>query len=223
MTAERRKAALDERHADETESSLLSFVRENPVPLALIGAGLGLLLLTGSRRRSRYAQPDPAIVGRGGVYEDFEEDEQDDADPRSWDRTGTLGQLRERARDGVASARNAASDAAEHARQRVGDLEHHARAGAQRAKATAEQTLNERPLALAAVALGAGLVAGLSIPATESENQLVGRYRDQLFGSIKRRLAELESKAQEQGADVKAAQPRNGKSPGAGSEHVGTS
>lgn len=183
---------------DEAETSIARFARENPIPLALIGAGLGLLLASSLRRSARPAEPDPALVGRGGVYEDF------DDEPGSWDRSGALSHLRERAREGVeraregvASARHAASDAAQRARHRVDDLEQHAKAGAGRAKAAAERTLHEKPLVLGAVALGAGVAVGLSIPATESENQLVGRYRDQVFGSVKQRLEKLERRAED--------------------------
>jgi hypothetical protein len=60
----------------------------------------------------------------------------------------------------------------------------------------AEQAWQEEPLVLGAVALGAGLAIGLSIPATESEDQLVGQYRDQLFGSFKERARKLEGTAE---------------------------
>jgi hypothetical protein len=67
---------------------------------------------------------------------------------------------------------------------------------ARRAKTAAEDTFEDQPLVLGAVALGAGLAIGLGIPSTDSENQLVGRYRDRLFGSVKEQVQRIEDVAE---------------------------
>jgi ElaB/YqjD/DUF883 family membrane-anchored ribosome-binding protein len=186
----RRGAERVRETADHAETSVLGFVRDNPVPLLLIGAGVGLLLWGGRGRSAGSHGPDLALVGRGGVYEGFT-DEQD-----SSGASGRIHQLRERAQSGLTNARHTASDAARRARSEVDQLEQRAKEQARRAKDAAERSFNEQPLVLGAVALGAGVAVGLSIPATDSENQLVGRYRDRLFGSVKQRAKELEGKAE---------------------------
>jgi len=136
------------------ESSVVAFVRENPVPLSLIGLGLGLLVWNSRRNARNRRGPDPSVVGRSAVYEGLDGDDGHSSTGRP------LQQVGERLRDG------------------------------------ARKTFEEQPLALGALALGAGLAIGLTIPATESENQLVGEYRDRLFGSAKPRAAGLEGMAE---------------------------
>jgi ElaB/YqjD/DUF883 family membrane-anchored ribosome-binding protein len=175
--------------AETAKSSVAHYVRENPVPLSLIGLGVGLLIWNSRQKARRGTAPDPAVVGRSTVYEGF------DGDYAASSR-GRQHQVRERVREGVESVRHAASETAHSARERWGQLEHQVTEQAQRAKVTAANTFEEQPLALGAVALGAGIAIGLSIPATESENQLVGHYRDRLFGSLKQQAARLESAAE---------------------------
>lgn len=177
-----------------TESTIVGFVRENPVPLSLIGVGVGLLIWN-SRQKSRGdgRRPDPSVYGRSAVYAGLDGEEDDG---HTAGVTRQLGHLQDRVRSGVASVRHAATDKAEKAREQLGELEHQASEQAQRAKHFAERTLEEQPLVLGALALGAGMALGLSIPATQSESQLVGQYRDQLFGSMKDRARKLEGAAE---------------------------
>jgi ElaB/YqjD/DUF883 family membrane-anchored ribosome-binding protein len=153
-----------------------SFVRENAVPLALIGAGIGWMLWS-AKSKSTARPHDYAAFGRSEVY-DAADYEEDGGFASRAERK--LESVSDRARDGMRSARRAASHTAELARDR-----------ALQARGLAEQTLDERPLLLGAVALGAGLAVGLGLPATESENQLVGQYRDRLLSKGKERAQEL--------------------------------
>ena len=182
------------RSVETTERGVIGFIRENPVPLSLIGIGVGLLLYNAKRRARDGRQPDPAIVGRSAVYEGFDETEPESS-LRSAPRS--LRDLRERARGGVASAKHAATDTARQTRKRLGELEQEVAQRAQRVKSAAEHSFEEQPFVLGAVALGAGLAIGLGIPATESENQLVGRYRDRVFGSLKQQARKLEGAAEQ--------------------------
>ena len=45
-----------------------------------------------------------------------------------------------------------------------------------------EQTYDESPLAIGAIALGLGAALGLALPRTERENRVLGPYRDQVVG-----------------------------------------
>jgi len=180
---------------ENTENTVLGYVRQNPVPLALIGAGLGLLLLSSRKKGSRNGHhPDPSIYGRSEVYNGLDSDD----DVRGSGAGGRhLDHLQERVRSGVSNVKHAAADTAHQARERLERLEHRAAEQAHHAKDLAERTWQEQPLALGALAAGVGIAIGLSIPATESENELVGQYRDRLFGTVKERARQLEEKAEQ--------------------------
>jgi ElaB/YqjD/DUF883 family membrane-anchored ribosome-binding protein len=177
---------------ESTEGDIIGFVRENPVPLTLIGAGIGLLFWNSRQARGRRRPPDPALYGRSAVYSGA-----DGEDERGLTRdvTRQLGHLQDRVRSGFANVQHAATDTAGKAREQLEELEHQAGEQAQRAKAFAERTLEDQPLVLGALAVGVGMAVGLSIPATESEQQLVGQYRDQLFGAVGREARQLEGVA----------------------------
>jgi len=166
----------------ETESSVADFARRNPTALALIGAGVGLLIWEATKTRRNNA-PDPAFVGRSAVY-----DGDGDAD-------GNGSSLRERVEDKVSDARRTVSNGMRSARSKLHDWEGQAQHQAERTRDAIEQQLDERPLVLGAVALGAGLAVGLGLPSTESEDRLVGQYRDRLLDSAKQRASELTDSA----------------------------
>jgi ElaB/YqjD/DUF883 family membrane-anchored ribosome-binding protein len=53
-----------------------------------------------------------------------------------------------------------------------------------RAQTQYEQTLEENPLAIGAIALALGAVVGMAIPSTRYENQLLGDTRENLVQSV---------------------------------------
>lgn len=190
---------------DEVSSagnSVVSFVRANPLPLALIGAGVGWLVYSArSRRNAGGESMDYAMRGRAEVYDgaDYDDGVENYGDDGMGSSTGDaarrkIHRLRDQVRDRVGSVKRVAADKASQARGKVQDLEHAAQDRLVKARDFAGHTLEEQPLLLGAVALGAGLAVGLGIPSTESENQLVGRYRDQLLSKASQKANELGGK-----------------------------
>lgn len=82
-----------------------------------------------------------------------------------------------------------ASDQATHLKEYAGERAHFVadkgREGYHFAEERFEDTLEENPLALGAVALAIGAAIGLAIPKTERENKLFGPYREQLFDTAR--------------------------------------
>ena len=187
----RRGAERVREGVESAETSVVGFCRDNAIPLSLLGAGLGLLIYNSRRRGSdRRWRPDHSVVGRSAVY-----DETDSAAPSK------LGQLKGDVRQGMQRFGRAAEATAEQARDKFEELEQTAREQAHHARQIADRALAEQPLVLGAVVLGAGLAVGLSLPATDSENKLVGQYRERLVADAKRRVGEL-GKVAENAADA---------------------
>jgi ElaB/YqjD/DUF883 family membrane-anchored ribosome-binding protein len=206
------------------EREALGFVRENAVPLALIGVGVAWFL---SNRRSRdagwdggyrprdygrwrYPEPEgrhPVDEARNGVY-------------RAAGTTRELGQrARERARDWAEEARHEASDRAgqvrdfaerearevrgmaRDAQERLGHAASRAREVAERelrhARELSRRTTESHPLAVAAAAAAAGVCVGLLIPETQREDELFGPRRERLIGDAKGAMREAKGAARD--------------------------
>jgi ElaB/YqjD/DUF883 family membrane-anchored ribosome-binding protein len=174
--------------------SVSSFVGDNPLPIALIGVGVGWLIWN-ARTRPK-SGVDYAMRGRAEVYDDSYDDYGADYDSKGRGAGGQLNRLRNQVNDGVSTIKRSASAQARRAREKVGELESTAREQLGKAVDVAERGFEDRPLLLGAVALGAGLAVGLGIPATQSENQLIGQYRDKLMARAKDGLGELRGKAE---------------------------
>ena len=175
-------------------AGLMDAVKENPIPVALIGVGIGWLVWNAraaSARKSGGPRLDYAVTGRSNVYDPTDEPGLAD------DTDGALQHLGDRAKDGVARVRRAASGTMEEAQHQLSKAAAVATDGARRTRQAAVHTMEESPLILGAVALGAGVAVGLSIPTTESENKLVGQYRDRFMTKAKEKARELGEIAKE--------------------------
>ena len=106
------------------------------------------------------------------------------------------------AKDAVVGAKERVSEAAGTARERASELSWQARERARYRARQAQvgfwQTMEERPLALGAAAIALGVVAGLMIPSTRKEDELMGETRDRLMDRAK----EVGGEALEKGKQV---------------------
>src|SRR5579862_8501146 len=161
--------------AKNAGSSLLERIRQNPVPVALIGLGLGLLL----------AQ-DPLRRAQGQVAQITQQAQ------------GAAGQLAERAQD-------ATGQVVGQARTQVEQLGAQAQQQAAQAGSWLQETLKENPLAVGATALAIGAIVGLMIPETPQEHQLMGKTRDALVEQVQTTASETLHKAQHVAEEAQAA------------------
>jgi ElaB/YqjD/DUF883 family membrane-anchored ribosome-binding protein len=128
-------------------------VWNNPIPLALIGLGVGMLWMK-SRRGDGYSYDTTRPhVRRQSLSTN----------------TGTLDQVKE-----------SASDVANRSTQALSDLGSKAKEGANAVSSRFGQMLRENPLAVGAVAVAAGTAVGLVLPATRFENEYIGETSERL-------------------------------------------
>jgi len=175
----------------EAGSTLLAFVRANPVPVAL--TGLGLTWLAASIRQSSRSRssgsPDYARSTTSGGYSGY-------VGARSYDYgrpaedgllhkgqeaiSGALHDVHESASHTADEIRGKMSGIGEQGKAAVQRYARDARAGMQRAEGQIERAMRENPLGLGAVALATGAAIGLALPTTRREGEWMGEARDSL-------------------------------------------
>jgi hypothetical protein len=162
-------------------------VRDNPIPVALIGAGIGWLLLSdrsSGQRRSRETS------GRhtGEYYVERERREAFD-DDRS---EGMLASARDTAssmtdsarrmihnvKDKVTEGASAAGDYASSSGERIRHAGGRVRAVSGEAQRTVSRMIEEQPLIIGAVGFVAGALIGAAAPLSRTEERLFGETAD---------------------------------------------
>ena len=160
----------------EAGTSVGNSVWRNPIPVALIGLGVGMLVMRNFRgqsynygntrqrrypseytpeRRSNYATG----IGEGEQMRDS--------------RTNTFGQVKE-----------TASDLASRSTQALSDLSSKARDSASAVTTRFGRVMRENPLAVGAVAMAAGTAVGLALPSTRFETEYIGETGEKLFDKV---------------------------------------
>jgi ElaB/YqjD/DUF883 family membrane-anchored ribosome-binding protein len=200
-------------------SKVMKIAKQHPLPSAVIGLGIGWLLLDSSRATSseRSRQSYAGNLDYPGTRDAWSERWPESRESEGEGRLGA-------AKDALKSAAGSAADLATNAREKVSDLASQAgdrfgdltdrvkeqasdltdkvkeqaselgtkvEQGTRQVRLGFWQLLEERPLAVGAATLAVGLLAGLSIPSTDVEDELMGETRDQLFDSAKETGREL--------------------------------
>jgi ElaB/YqjD/DUF883 family membrane-anchored ribosome-binding protein len=162
MTSATDKAADLAEDVQDGALEAVDYVKQNPLPAALIGAGVAWLLMRTSTGRTGPAYSrQRQYSGRGGrpVY--------------GQDRNVATGDPSYR----TAGSRNQGPGVTE----RIQDgWQHYSR----RAETQFDRWIRENPLAVGAAALAVGAAVGLSAPATDTENAWLGEARDGLVERV---------------------------------------
>jgi ElaB/YqjD/DUF883 family membrane-anchored ribosome-binding protein len=193
--------------ARRTGSRLVDVIRENPLPVIAVGAGVTWLLTQRSssdvsgNRMARYSYTGPdrrqgdgwqhgsGIKGRVGEAVSGVKETVSEA------ASGIKGRADELATD-VGELKTRAQD-------RVSELGGQARRQTRRVKTNLEHAANENPLIVAIGASVVGLALGLLLPSTERENELMGPARDQLMDRAEKTAERVKDAAAEAGREVK--------------------
>lgn len=196
-------------------------VRDNPLPVLLIGAGIGWLLLSGSKSSEssttepRRALPAPGTsyspVTEGGVTRVHEGSRS--SNPSLAERAGAaasgvserVGDAADQAYQSVAGAAGSVADSisstAGNVTQRATELGHDLRDHASRAGGSAQQglgwMLQEQPLVLGAIGVALGAAVGALLPGTRTEDRLMGETSDSLTRQVKTVAQESYERVQE--------------------------
>jgi ElaB/YqjD/DUF883 family membrane-anchored ribosome-binding protein len=202
--------------ARQTGEGLVETIKRNPVPAAMAGIGLGWLWMNRDKGQSmswsqsrdgqgRYMSGYGASgYGTGYTGQGYGE--------RSvGDRIGEAGEeIGRRASDVASTVGETASDVADKARMTAGQVPDQVGMVGQQVGDTAQRLMDENPLAVGAIALAVGAAVGLALPATRTEQKVIGnagsKLIDQAVTAIKQPLEEAEQKLrdQEQTAQVNA-------------------
>ena len=204
----------------DTSSSVVDYIRENPVPFVLIGIGAGMLALSGrGKERSRYdwsRNTEGEAYGRSGTgdWSTRQSSLTDTAREKASNVADTARAAAGRATDAVSSAATSVRDAADTTREQLNYVSDQARQGARVAGDRFKTTLQDNPLALGVAVLAAGAIVGLTLPTTRVENEYMGETRDRLMSQAKSVAHEAAEKVQrvtgEAGRTLKDAAQKEG-------------
>jgi gas vesicle protein len=186
--------------ARRTGSRLVEVIRENPLPVIAVGAGVTWLLTQRSRtdfsgdRMARYAYTGP-------------ERRQGEGWQSGTGIKGRVGSAVSEAKDTVSEAASGVADRAgelkDLAGEKIGEFGGQARRQTQRIKTNLQHQSEQNPLAVAIGAAVVGLAVGLLLPGTQREDDLMGPARDKLVDRAEQTAERVKDAAVEAGREVK--------------------
>jgi ElaB/YqjD/DUF883 family membrane-anchored ribosome-binding protein len=209
MTTAGDKASEIATQAQRTAAQVTEQVRDNALPAAVIAAGIGWLayktMSNGSGRRARSRErvydpaydwdeygdrerydtsgswfqaiadhPVPAALASLGIGWMVQQITHQASGRRQWDEDGSeLSGWRDSARDVADDARARVRDATERTTREVSRV-------SRRMSGDLGRLFRQNPIAFGVAAAAVGVAIGLSVPETETENELLGDTRDAL-------------------------------------------
>ena len=160
-------------------SSMLDTIKQNPLPAAMVGIGVGWLVMQNKSNGSS--------MQSGGQTPDRVRETVD----RSREQAGQLvNQAQQQVGDTVGQAQQAVGQAASQLQDTTGQM-------SSRAQGQFQRLLHESPLAVGGVALALGAAAGLALPETQQEHKLMGQTHDKVMEQVKATASEAQQKVQQ--------------------------
>jgi ElaB/YqjD/DUF883 family membrane-anchored ribosome-binding protein len=176
------------RRAKHAGASLPQTARNNPVPLMVIGLGVGWLAVEAWRRA-------------GAVPEEYELEL--DVEPSEYEgsyvavteapptEAGERPGIKERASEAMQRAGEVKTEALERSRHGVQRIGQTARSGAHQVRSRFGDMLEDNPLAVGAVAVGVGAAVGLLLPSSSAEDRWFGEQRDRMLERARDKASEV--------------------------------
>lgn len=183
----------------ETGKTVGESMWRNPIPVALIGLGVGMLVMRNLRGNgSDVPRTSRRLPG------DYESGNVRYGEPygREYDESGgTLHNVKETASDLAHRSTEALNSLTTKAKDRASDLG--TRLG---------EVMRENPLAVGAVAVAAGTAVGLMLPATRIESEYIGEASERLVDKAQEvargAIDKVQNAAQQMAPDNQSQQPR---------------
>jgi ElaB/YqjD/DUF883 family membrane-anchored ribosome-binding protein len=182
-------------------------LRENPIPIALIGLGVAWLALGQTRRHpadGRYQ-----ASGYYPTYEGYDEDEglRAKVKAKADAAKAKLSETAEKAKARLAGAQHQAADGVTNVRGKAGEYAHLAQEKVGEYGRVARQrfddTLDSEPLVIGAIGLAVGAAIGASLPSTTVERRYIGPARAKVADRAKASLDDVKDVAQRAYGQVK--------------------
>ncbi len=174
----------DHPQADRRHGSVFDSLSNNPIPLALVGVGLGWLALssTGYDRRIARSRTVRAVRHRAEDAADYARD--------------TLNSATDRLRGAASSAYDSAREAVGEAAEDVADRMASHRSASHRSGHSVSERMHsvtasvwdmveEHPVVVGALGIALGAAIGAALPGTRYENRWVGEYADDAVGQAR--------------------------------------
>ena len=193
--------------ARRTGSRLAEAIRENPLPVIAVGAGVTWLLTKRSSsdisgdRMARYAYTGPDRR-QGGSWQQGSGIKARVGEAVSGVKE-TVSGVKETVSEAAGGIAERASELASGTQERLGDFSNQARSQTRRIKTNLQQASEEKPLVVAIGAAVVGLALGLLLPRTERENEVMGATRDRLVDRAGETAERVKEAAVEAGREVK--------------------
>jgi uncharacterized protein YjbJ (UPF0337 family) len=171
------------RAAVNKSRTLMDKVKANPIPAAMVGVGLFLMMRSDDRDTGFVYELDDVDHSSLGSR-DWEEGYGRTHEAHGRLREG-MDEARERVSGAVDTAKERVSSVMDSAREHVSDMAHNARSGSRsgmyRARTSSQQFLTDSPLIAGVAAIALGAIIGAVLPESEREDRLFGEKRDELL------------------------------------------
>ena len=197
-------------NGQDMANNLSRTVKNNPVPISLIGLGLTWLMMSDRNKQNQYREPaypqhayprdryDASAGYRAANTPSYGPDYDPDDDPDRADRPGeqvgeragaALHEAGQKATAKAADVRDSVTQAATHVGHKINNatdaLREQTAHTADQAKRGLQDALREQPLTLVGAGLALGALLGAGLPSTRREDELMGETRDELLDSAK--------------------------------------
>ena len=187
----------------ETGRSAYGVFNRNPIPVALIGLGLGMLAVRAFRKGNGYDYDDTSRTSSGMGRQSLAGGQTQYGRGRS---QYELGQTQYTGGT-MSHVKETASDLAHRSTEALNDLSTRAKDTAASLGTRCAHLLRENPLAVGAVAIAAGTAVGLILPTTRFETEYIGETSERLVDKAQEVAREAIDKVQNV-AEEQMAPPR---------------
>ncbi len=194
------------RYAGDTA---LDFARHNAAPLALVGIGLGWLMVSrrngnGWRRRGWRSAPASEPIARHGDVEEYYLDQSALEQEGPGEKIARGAQrLKRRAEQKMHEGADRARELRGQAEGKFERIRGQAEGRLEQIKERSRHFADENPLAVGALAMAAGVGVGLLVPHTRREDEWLGPTRDRLLGEARGAAQDIRHTIEETAHEVK--------------------